>query len=585
MVTYADRPWTKSYDEGVPATLEPYPNKTLFDLLDEVAQQYPDRTACITSLELPLFGRVHQSITYRQLGEQSDKLAAALAAMGVKKGDRVALDLVNSTQFIVSFFGVVKAGGIVVALNPTFPPAKKAEQLNDSGAEVAIVMSLFYGGVNSIRDATPLKRIIVTNIKEYFPGIGKFLFTVAREKQDGHRVEELREGDVWLQDLFARYTPQQRPKVDVNPREDTAIFQYTGGTTGIPKAARSPHSALVANAYQMRHWLTKEETGEPERFLAAIPLFHVFGMVAVMTYAVSMGAAMIMIPNARDTDDLLGSIDTLKPTIFMGVPALYNAINNHPDVAAGKYDLSSIDACISGSAPLAPETQRRFEELTGGTVREGFGMSEAPTATHCNPMHGENRVGSIGLPFPDVECRIVSLDDEVTDVPVGEIGELVLRGPALMSGYHNMPTETANALRDGWLYTGDIARMDEDGYFYIVDRKKDMVLIGGFNVYPNEVEKVLMEHPAVLECAVAGIPHPEKAGQEALKAWIVLKPGQSVTEQQIIDFCKERLAPYAVPRRLTFLDALPKTEVGKILRRELVDMEAEQQETRPAETA
>ncbi|NLH08197.1 MAG: long-chain fatty acid--CoA ligase, partial [Chloroflexi bacterium] len=276
--------------------------------------------------------------------------------------------------------------------------------------------------------------------------------------------------------------------------------------------------------------------------------------------------------------DVLGCIDRFKPTIFMGVPALYNAINNHPGVAAGKYDLSSIRACISGSAPLAPETKCRFEELTGGTVMEGFGMSEAPTATHCTPLRGEHRVGSIGLPFPDVECRIVSLDDEVTDVPVGEIGELVLRGPAMMTGYHNQPTETANALRDGWLYTGDIARMDEDGYFYIVDRKKDMVLVGGFNVYPNEVEKVLMDHPAIAEAAVAGIPHPEKEGQEALKAWIVLKQGHSATEQEIIDFCAEQLAPYAVPRRLAFVEALPRTAVGKILRRELVNMEVEQQQ-------
>ncbi|HPV06146.1 MAG TPA: long-chain fatty acid--CoA ligase [Aggregatilineales bacterium] len=577
MVTYADRPWTKSYDEGVPHSLEPYPEIPLYALLDDAAKNHGDRVACIVSLELPVVGRIYNEVSYRELGELSDRLAAALADMGVKKGDRVAVDLVNSAQFAIAFFGILKAGGIVVALNPTFPPAQKARQIVDAGAEVAIVMSLFYEGLNSVRERTPLRRLIVTNIKEYFPGLGKFLFTVAREKKDGHRVEQLREGDVWLQDLLTKYLPSQRPKVDIKPKEDTAIFQFTGGTTGIPKAARSPHSALVNNAIQMRCWLAGDQSGE-ERFLAAIPLFHVYGMVAVMTFAVSMASAMIMVPNARDIDDVLGCIDRFKPTIFMGVPALYNAINNHPGVAAGKYDLSSIRACISGSAPLAPETKCRFEELTGGTVMEGFGMSEAPTATHCNPLRGENRVGSIGLPFPDVECRIVSLDDEVTDVPVGEIGELVLRGPAMMTGYHNQPTETANALRDGWLYTGDIARMDEDGYFYIVDRKKDMVLVGGFNVYPNEVEKVLMDHPAIAEAAVAGIPHPEKEGQEALKAWIVLKQGHSATEQEIIDFCAEQLAPYAVPRRLAFVEALPRTAVGKILRRELVNMEVEQQQ-------
>lgn len=582
MVMYDDRPWVERYDEGVPRTLA-YPNIPLFQLLDEAVEKYPDQTATITSVDLPLLGRRHSRLTYREIGDLSDRLAAALAAMGVKKGDRVGVDLVNSTQFVISFFGILKAGGIVVALNPTFPPAKKAEQIIDSGIETAIVMSLFYKGLNSVRDQTPLKRVIVTNIKSYLPRVGRFLFTVAREKKDGHRVEALHEGDMWLRDVFRIYSPGQRPQVNINPKEDTAIFQFTGGTTGIPKAARSPHSALVANATQMRHWLAGQDGGG-ERFLAAIPLFHVYGMVAVMTFAVSTGSAMIMVPNARDIDDVLGCIDTFRPTIFMGVPALYNAINNHPDVAAGKYDLSSIRACISGSAPLAPEVKRRFEQLTGGTVMEGFGMSEAPTATHCNPLRGDNRVGSIGLPFPDVECRVVSLDDEMTDVPVGEIGELVLRGPALMTGYHNQPTETANAIRDGWLYTGDIARMDEDGYFYIVDRKKDMVLVGGFNVYPNEVEKTLMDHPAVVEAAVAGIPHPEKEGQEALKAWVVRAQDQPVSADELIAYCKDRLAPYAVPRRIAFVDALPKTAVGKILRRELVDMEAEQQET-PAEPA
>jgi long-chain acyl-CoA synthetase len=286
-----------------------------------------------------------------------------------------------------------------------------------------------------------------------------------------------------------------------------------------------------------------------------------------------MGAAMVMVPNARDIDDLLDNIVTFRPTLFMGVPALYNALNYHPRVTSGQADMSSIRGCISGSAPLAPETKRRFEELTGGVVMEGFGMSEAPTATHCNPFQGENRPGAIGLPFPDVECRIVSLDDGKTDVPVGEPGELIMRGPVMMTGYHNMPTETANTLRDGWLYTGDIARMDDDGYFYIVDRKKDMVLIGGFNVYPTQVEKVIKEHPDVVEVAVAGIPHPEKEGQEALKAWIVKKPDSALTIEELLKHCEQKLAKYEIPRRMEFVAELPKTAVGKILRRELVKQE------------
>jgi long-chain acyl-CoA synthetase len=313
-----------------------------------------------------------------------------------------------------------------------------------------------------------------------------------------------------------------------------------------------------------------------ERTLAAIPLYHVYGMVTVMVFAAATGATMVMVPNARDIDDLLGTIDTLKPTIFMGVPALYNALNYHPDVVGGKADLGSIKYCISGSAPLAPETKNRFEELSGGVVMEGFGMSEAPTATPCNPVKNVNKTGSIGMPFPDVECRIVDLDDGVTDLDVGEVGELVLRGPSLMTGYHNMPTETANTLRGGWLYTGDIARMDEDGYFFIVDRKKDMVLIGGFNVYPNTVEKILMEHPSVAEVGVAGIPHPEKMGQEALKAWVVKAPGTEVTVEELVEHCGTKLAPYEVPRRISFVEELPKTTVGKILRRELVRMETEE---------
>jgi len=300
----------------------------------------------------------------------------------------------------------------------------------------------------------------------------------------------------------------------------------------------------------------------------ALPLFHVYGMVAGMLFGIRTGAALVMVPNPRDLKDLLGNAQKYKTTIFPGVPTLYNLINNSPEAQAGKYDLSSIKACISGSAPLMHDTKEQFEKLTGGVVFEGYGLSEAPTASHCNPLLGENRTGSIGLPFPDVDCRIVSLDDEVTDLTVGEIGELVIKGPMVMKGYHNMPTETSNTLRDGWLYTGDIARMDEDGYFYIVDRKKELIKPGGFQVWPREVEEVISEHPNVIEAGVAGIPDPYRG--ETVKAWVVVKPGEILDEEEIKSWCAESLADFKVPDQVEFRDELPKTTIGKILRRELV---------------
>lgn len=580
MVTYQDKPWLGRYDAAVPHSLQPYPDHPLHDFLKRAGAQYAAHVATIMSARLPLIGRVKATLTYRELDALSDTLAAALVDSGISKGDRVAVIMPNCPQFVIAFYAILKAGGTVVAVNPTFPPAKIAEQLVDSGAKAAIALSLFYEAVKTIQAQTAVQQIIVTNIKEYLPGIARTLFTLAKEKKEGHRIEK-RPEDRWLQDVLVAYAGQQ-PQVTVSG-SDIAIFQYTGGTTGIPKAAMSTHSALVANTLQCQAWLARADV--QENFLAAIPLFHVFGMVAVMSFAVSLHAAMILVPNARDIEDVVDNIHNYRPTIFMGVPALFNAINNYPGVIAGKYDLSSIYACISGSAPLPPATKRRFEELSGGVILEGFGMSEAPTASHANPVKGENRTGSIGLPFPDMEMRIVDLDDGETDVPVGEIGELLMHGPQLMRGYHGMPTETANALRADasgklWLYTGDIARMDEDGYFYIVDRKKDIALIGGFNVYPRIVEDVLMENPAVSEAAVAAIPHPDpaKVGQEALKAWIVLKKDQTLTKDELIAFAREKLAAYEIPTRIEFVDELPRTAVGKILRRELARMEIEARE-------
>ncbi len=579
MASYADRPWTKSYDVGLPTSLE-FPDVPLHQFLKDTRARVPQHTALITPANLPVLGRVSRSVSYEELDRASDALAAALVDLGLKKSDRVAIVMPNSVAFVISFYAILKAGGVVAATNPTYPADKMAHQIDDCDAEIVLTMTLFYDLVKRVRPKTKVKTIIVANIKEYLPGIAKFLFTIAREKKEGHFVAELESSDRWLQDLLEQYNGR-KPNVTVGP-DDLAIFQYTGGTTGVPKAAMSKHRALVANMLQTEGILDLFDTpAEDEIFLGAIPFFHVYGLVVVVSTSVYRGCKIVLTPNPRDIDDVLGNIETFRTTLFPGVPALYNAINNHPSVLSGDVDLSSLRLCLSGSAPLPEATKADFERLSGATVREGFGMSEAPTATHVNPIYKENRPNSIGLPLPEMDMRIVSLEDGETDVPVGEVGELVMAGPNVMVGYHGMLAETQNVLREQagkrWLYTGDIARMDEDGYFYIVDRKKDMALIGGFNVYPAAIENAISSHEAVLEVGVAAIPHPEREGQEALKAWIVVKPGQQLEAEEIIEFLGEKLAPYEIPRRIAFIDELPKTAIGKTLRRELVEAEAQKE--------
>ena len=550
-----ERPWLKSYDQGVPHHID-YPKITVFNMLEESARKYP--TAPCTIFK----GGI---VTFKEMDELTNRLAAGLAALGVKKGDRVGIFMPNTPQFVIAYFGVLKAGGVVVATNPLYNAREIEHQVNDAGIEIMLVMSNFYNTIKQAQPNTKIRTVIVTNLKEYLPPVLSLLFTLAKEKKGGFRID-LAEGDLWMKDIIARYKPEDRPKIEIGP-DDTALFQYSGGTTGISKGAIALHRNLVANALQIRSWMTDAEDGK-ETVLMAIPLFHVYGMVAGMLFAMRTGAAMVMVPNPRDLKDVLGSIQKYKTTIFPGVPTLYNAINNNPDVLAGKYALGTIKACISGSAPLMRETKEKFEALTGGKLFEGYGLSEAPTASHCNPMFGENRPGSIGLPLPDVDVRIVSLDDGATVLQPGEIGELILQGPQVMKGYHNMPTETANTLRDGWLYTGDIARMDEAGYFYIVDRKKELIKPGGYQVWPREVEEVIASHPKVLEVGVAGVPDPYRG--ETVKAWVVLKPGETVTEEEIREYCKQNMAAFKVPTLVEFRTELPKTTVGKVLRRELV---------------
>jgi long-chain acyl-CoA synthetase len=557
-----ERPWLANYDKGVPPTIE-IPDVPLFHFLEESARKYPDRACTIFK------GAV---ITYQEMNAITDRVAAALVDMEVKKGDRVGIFMPNTPQFVMAYFGILKAGGVVVATNPLYTPPEIEHQASDAGIEVMFVMTNFYETIKKAQPKTRIKKLIVTNLKETLPPVLRVLFTLLREKKQGFRIEGgLRDGDIWFQDLLANYENASRPAVEIDP-SDTALFQYSGGTTGVSKGAIAMHKNVVANTLQIRSWMTGLEEGR-EVVLMGIPLFHVYGMVAGMSFAMSTGASMVMVPNPRDLKDVLDNIAKYKATIFPGVPALYNGINNHADVKTGKYDLSSIKACISGSAPLMRETKEQFEGLTGGKVFEGYGLSEAPTATHCNPLLGENKIGSIGMPLPNVDVKLVSLDDGETELQQGEIGEIIIHGPQVMKGYHNMPTETTNTLRemkDGkvWLFTGDIARMDEDGYFYIVDRKKELIKPGGYQVWPREVEEALSDHPKVLEVGVAGIPDPYRG--ETVKAWIVFKPDESATEAELKAFCKERLAAYKVPTHYEFRDELPKTTVGKILRRELV---------------
>ena len=559
----AGKPWLEHYDKGVPHTID-YPAIPAYGFVESSAEDFPDNPALIFK------GNV---INYREFNQLTDRMAAGLAAMGVKKGDRVCIIMPNSPQFVIAFYGILKVGGIVVGTNFLYTPGEIAHQLSDAGAETCIVTSNFYENFKKAQPDTPVKNVIVSHIKDFMPGAAKMLFPLISLIKPDLQVHQakLRDGDTWLVDLLDRYPPSMRPQVDVGP-DDVAMFQYTGGTTGVSKGAVNTHKGLVANSLQIKSWLPDTRMGK-EIVLMAIPLYHVYGMVAGMSFGMASAASLVLIPNPRDMDDTLDNIAKYRPTIYPGVPALYNLINIHPKVQSGEADVTSIRGCISGSAPLMKETKETFERLTGASLREGYGLSEAPTASHCNPMMGESRTGSIGLPLPDVDCRIVSLEDGVTDLPAGEEGEIILRAPNLMKGYWQMPTETANALRDGWLYTGDIARMDEDGYFYIVDRKKEMMKPSGYQVWPREVEEVLTQHPKILEAGVAGIPH-EKRG-ETVKAWVVLHEGETATEDEIRQFCRQNLASFKVPTHVEFRDELPKTTVGKILRRKLQEEEQE----------
>ena len=555
------RPWLGHYPEGVRSSLE-YPDIPLHRFVDDSAALYPDRAATI------FFGG---KISYRDLARKVNQFGNALKALGVKKGDRVAVMLPNCPQAVISLFAALKIGAIGVMTNPLYVERELEHQLNDSGAETLIVLDLLWGRVLNVRDHTPLKRVIVTSIKDFLPFPLNLLYPLKQKP----KVPVTPGPGVHLFSELLRGQSAVLEEEPLEPASDIALLQYTGGTTGISKGAILTHRNLVANVLQVKECLVGCQSGE-ERVLGVLPFFHVYGLTVCLNFSVALGATLIVVPKF-EVEDVLKLINRHKPTLFPGAPTMYIGVINHPEVK--KYDLSSITACISGSAPLPQEVQIRFEELTGGKLVEGYGLTEASPVTHCNPVFGRRKLGSIGLPVSDTDVRIVDLETGELDVPFGDAGELCIRGPQVMAGYWNRPDETSRTLINGWLHTGDIARMDEEGYAYIIDRKKDMIIAGGYNIYPREVEEVLYEHSKVREAAVAGIPDPYRG--ETVKAYLVLKEGQQATAEEIIQFCRGRMAKYKVPTHVEFRDALPKTLVGKVLRRRLV--EEEKQKTPVAE--
>ena len=559
-----EKVWLKHYDPGVPSTID-YPETTLPNMLEETTRRFPENTAIIFPGN---FGDSYR-ISYKELNGQVNRLANALVALGVNKGDRVALLMPNCPQFVISYYAVLKAGGIVVAFNPLYSPREIEHQLNDCGAKTIIVLSLFYRTVAELRERTGLQNVVVTNIKEYLPPITRLLFTIFKEGKEGHRADITGVGGTHsFRHLLAKSLPTA-PSVPVD-EDDVAMYQYTGGTTGISKGAMIVHRGILANTLQMRAWSIplKKKDGDGLVVLGVMPFFHVYGVVVVMHFTVLTGQTMVLLPRFI-IKQVLKTINKYKPYFFPGVPTMYVAINNFPQV--GKYNLRSIEACVSGAAPLPVEVQQKFEEVTGGRVAEGYGLTEAAVVTHSNPIFGKRKTGSIGVPFPDVEARIMDVETGEKEMPVGEVGELVIRAPQVMRGYWNRPEETAMVLRNGWLYTGDLAKMDQDGYFFIVDRKKEMIIAGGYNIYPRDVEEVLYEHEKIKEAVCYGVPDTYRG--ETVKVCVVLKEGQTATSEEITEYCRAKLAKFKVPRIVEFRQELPKSPIGKVLRRVLVEEE------------
>lgn len=535
------KPWFRFYDQGVPFHID-YPSVPLTYFLEDAAAKFSENLAVIFQEE---------RITYRRLAQKTRDLAAALLQLGLGPGERVAIMLPNCPQYIVAYYAILKIGGIVVNVNPMYVERELEFQLKDAGVSNIIAGQEFYPLLAAVKEKVDLQRIILTDFRD--AALANLPSSKALDKQMG--TFELRE-------LWTGGERHPLPHIRVRP-EEVALLQYTGGTTGLSKGAMLTHYNLVANVLQCVSWNPEIQKGN-ERMLAVLPFFHVYGMTVAMNEAIYLGATIILLPRFQ-VDATLETINRYRPTRFPGVPTMYIALINHPRLR--EYDLSSIKVCSCGSAPMPVEALRRFEELTGGKISEGYGLTEASPVTHGNPFFGKRKIGSIGLPRPDTEAKIVDLDSGEEELPPGENGELCIKGPQVMKGYWKRPEETAKTLRHGWLHTGDIARMDAEGYFYIVDRKKDMIICGGYNVYPREVEEVLYMHPKIMEACVIGVPDPYRG--ETVKAFVVLKKGEKSAPEEIIDFCRQNLARYKAPTIIEFREELPKSHVGKILRKVL----------------
>lgn len=552
-----EKQWLNQYDAGVPYSLKPYPERTLLDVVHEAAVQRPGHPALLFK---------GASLSYGELDRLSDALAAALVAQGVKKGDRVALMMPNCPQFVLGQLGAWKAGAIVVPINPLYTEDELPPLLASCGAETVLVLTPFYAKVKAAQTKTSLRCVIATNIKEYLPAHLRILFTALKEKKEGHRIG-LQDGDLWLGDLLHKYAKTPRPEVSIAPQDPAMLF-FTGGTTGTPKGAVGTHQGMLITAMQIKAWAAGTILDWDDVFMGHMPMFHCYGNIGILCTALVGRHPLALVPNPRDLDDLLATIQKVHPALLPTVPTLLNAILNHPKVRSGEVDLRSIKVCFSSAAPMMAETKKRFEAMTGGRLFEGYGMTESMVACVGTPVHGLYKTGSVGVPLPDVEVRIVDADDGQTPMETGQVGEIALRAPQIMKGYWHRPDATTEMLRDGWLFTGDLGYLDEDSYLFIVDRKKDLIKPSGFQVWPREVEEVIASHPAVAEVGVAGVPDPLRG--EAVKAWVVLLPGQQVTGAEIRAYCREKLVDYKVPRHVEFRESLPKTMVGKILRRELV---------------